>query len=308
MSYPKPVALMMFNRPKQTRAVFERIARQRPRVLLLVSDGPRAGHPTDGENVAECRRIVENIDWTCDVQRNYAPANLGCRRRFVSGLSWIFETVEEAVIIEDDCLPTDEFFRFCAWGLDYFADDPRVGSICGSNLVDYAFRTTARNIFSTLISPWGWAAWRRTWLRYDPLLSVAEVSRLRPVLAAAGKSRWEIEYWINVLKHAVASGTTWDFQLQHAFFAHGLLSVVPARNLVRNIGYDQSSTHTRGRTPEFLTRSAPEEATEVMNLPVNDDRTADGQFDALLARTIWSMRPLTAARVALMNLVRFARI
>ena len=86
------------------------IREQRPSKLLIIADGPRASHPTDAERCLETREIVANIDWPCEVLRNYADVNMGCKRRVSSGLDWVFEQAEKAIVLEDDCLPNDDFF------------------------------------------------------------------------------------------------------------------------------------------------------------------------------------------------------
>ncbi|MGB3239254.1 MAG: glycosyltransferase family 2 protein, partial [Geitlerinemataceae cyanobacterium] len=108
-----PVALLIFNRPDTTEKVFETIRQAKPPKLLVVADGPRSDRPGEAEKCAEARAIVDRIDWECQVFQNYSDTNLGCRYRVASGLNWVFETVEEAIILEDDCLPHPSFFRFC---------------------------------------------------------------------------------------------------------------------------------------------------------------------------------------------------
>jgi len=41
--------------------------------------------------------------------------------RVSSGIDWVFEQVEEAIILEDDCLPDPSFFRFCQEMLERFS-------------------------------------------------------------------------------------------------------------------------------------------------------------------------------------------
>src|SRR5438874_2501166 len=108
-----PVVFIVFNRPGHTRAVFRRIAAVRPPRLLIIADGPRKTRPAENESCREVRRIVDEVDWPCQVSTNFADENLGCRRRIVTGLNWAFEQVEEAIILEDDVAPDPSFFRFC---------------------------------------------------------------------------------------------------------------------------------------------------------------------------------------------------
>ena len=57
-----PVVINFFVRPAIFERTFECIREARPRILFLVSDGPRKEVSTDLENVNRCRKIAENID------------------------------------------------------------------------------------------------------------------------------------------------------------------------------------------------------------------------------------------------------
>src|SRR3972149_6773632 len=86
-----PVAFIIYNRPDIALRVFEEIRKVRPPLLLVVADGPRRGHPRDEVQCARARDIIEQVDWDCEVRKNYADVNLGCQRRVSSGLDWVFE-------------------------------------------------------------------------------------------------------------------------------------------------------------------------------------------------------------------------
>ena len=98
-----PVAFLIFNRPAETARVFAEIRRARPRRLLVVADGAR--HEKEAERCRETRAVVERVDWECELSTNFSDVNLGCRRRISTGLDWVFSQCEEAIILEDDCLP-----------------------------------------------------------------------------------------------------------------------------------------------------------------------------------------------------------
>ena len=107
-----PIAYIVFNRPQHTQRTFAAIRAQRPKQLFIVADGPRLTHPTDAERCKEVRAIVSQIDWPCEVHRNYAEENLGCKQRVITGLDWVFANVECAIILEDDCLPHPDFYDY----------------------------------------------------------------------------------------------------------------------------------------------------------------------------------------------------
>ena len=128
------VAFIVFKRPDTTEKVFEVIRKAKPPKLLVIADGPRAYRPGEAENCAATRAIIERVDWECEVLKNYSDINLGCKQRVSSRLNWLFDLVEEAIILEDDCLPHLSFFRFCQELLTYYRDEQQITSISGQNV------------------------------------------------------------------------------------------------------------------------------------------------------------------------------
>jgi hypothetical protein len=129
-----PVAFIFFNRPDLTEKVFNRIRKAQPQELFLIADGPRINNSEDERKCFEARKIVDQIDWECEVCRNYSDQNLGCGVRPATGISWVFEHVDRAIILEDDCLPHPSFFNFCDELLERYKYDQRVMQISGTNL------------------------------------------------------------------------------------------------------------------------------------------------------------------------------
>ncbi len=129
-----PVAFIIFNRPDTTSKVFEAIKQAKPKKLLVIADGPRINKPGEAEKCKQTRAITEQIDWDCEVLRNYSENNLGCRNRVSSGIDWVFENVDEAIIIEDDCLPNPSFFRFCQELLGKYRNNDEIFLISGNKV------------------------------------------------------------------------------------------------------------------------------------------------------------------------------
>ncbi len=155
-----PVALIIFNRPDTTERVFAEIAKARPPKLFIIADGPREDRPGEAERCASARAIVDRVDWNCEVQKNYSDVNLGCGARPATGISWVFDQVEEAIILEDDCIAHPTFFRFCDELLEKYRDDERIMHIAGNNFQFGNQRTSFSYFFSHHNICWGWASWR----------------------------------------------------------------------------------------------------------------------------------------------------
>ena len=128
-----PVAFLVFNRPQQTRRVFDAIAAAKPERLLVVADGPR--NEAEAEACRQVREIATAVTWPCKVETLFSEVNLGCRKRVASGLDWVFERCEEAIILEDDTLPSSSFFPFCEELLNRYRADERILTIGGVNVM-----------------------------------------------------------------------------------------------------------------------------------------------------------------------------
>ena len=113
-----PVIFTIFNRPDTTRQVFEKIRAAKPQKLLVVADGPRVDRPGEAEKCIATREIIDEVDWDCEVEKNFSETNLGCRVRCASGITWAFTLVDKAIILEDDTLPSTSFFPYCTELLD----------------------------------------------------------------------------------------------------------------------------------------------------------------------------------------------
>lgn len=239
-----PVAFLIFNRPETTRRVFEAIRYARPPRLLVVADGPRPNVPGDAERCSAARAVIDSVDWECQVVTNYAEANMGCKRRVSSGLTWVFDTVEEAIILEDDCLPHPTFFRFCEELLERYRSDERVMAISGDNF-GVRPRTDASYYFSLFNFIWGWASWRRAWQLYDLEMSLWPTVRdggwLLDVLQHSDAAR----YWAERFQLCHDGRLdTWDYPWTFACWINGGLTAVSTVNLVSNIGFGSDGTHT----------------------------------------------------------------
>ena len=253
----KPVAFMVFNRPVTTRRVFEAIRRAKPPKLFVVADGPRADRENENKICAEVRAITEKIDWECEVYRNYADENMGCKERMASGITWVFQHVDECIIIEDDILPDDSFFFFAETMLDKYRDDSRVMLVSGCSRlfgspVNYISQWSEYSYtFSKISEVWGWATWKRAWDKYDITMENwpedKENNLLRRVYDEHIASYMEHEF------QATYDGKidTWDYEWFYTVLHEDGYVVMPQGNLTTNIGFGEGATHTLNDNDEL---------------------------------------------------------
>jgi hypothetical protein len=249
-----PVALIIFNRPEHTQKVFSQITNIKPSKLFIIADGPRDGNKEDLIKCEATRNIVENIDWDCDVHKNYSNVNLGAGIRPATGISWVFENVEEAIILEDDCIPQPSFFRFCEELLEKYHNDERVMTICGRNHLAYLKKMKYSYSFQRVMSCWGWATWRRAWKHHDIEIKLWPELRSRKWLLDILGDRIGYEHWKRLFdRYYKYRGKidAWDFQWAFACWAQNAFAVIPSKNLVKNIGFGDDATHTKDQNRPF---------------------------------------------------------
>jgi hypothetical protein len=240
-----PVVFLIFNRPEQTARIFAAIRAARPARLLVVADGPRLGRAGEEELCGKTRSVIDGVDWPCHVLRNFSDVNMGCGRRVSSGLDWAFAHVEEAIILEDDCLPDPNFFPYCVELLERYRADERIMMISGDNFQNGASRTPNSYYFSQLVHCWGWATWRRAWRHYDFTMSDWRQRRRTQWINAVTKNPVMGLRWRDCFDAVMAGKIdTWDYQWVYCIMARNGLSIVPDVNLVTNIGFGAGATHT----------------------------------------------------------------
>lgn len=252
-----PVLFIVFARPDTTKRVFDAIRRARPARLYVAADGARPDKPGEKERCDEVRSIVTTIDWPCEVKTFFRKENHGCGEQVTAALNWFFEHEEDGIILEDDCLPSRSFFQYCAELLDRYRNDSRVMMIGGNNLEPKQLREKEYSYtFSRLTYIWGWATWRRAWKLHDfemPLFG--EVDK-KQYLVPGYSSIYERDLFQYVFgkmytgDDAVTSRRNiWDYQWQFACRIHSGLVIVPAVNMVANIGFGEHATSVSSDSP-----------------------------------------------------------
>lgn len=242
-NYSVPIAVFVFNRPALAEKMLEILKIIRPKQLFIISDGAREQVQGEAERVEKVRAVFEHIDWPCEVYQNYSSVNMGCDNRIPSGISWVFEHVDRAVILEDDCIPDMQFFRYAEGMLEKYQYDARVMMISGSNFMQ-KYDTPYCCCFSARTYSWGWATWRRAWEYYCdddrlwkqiqkngafvktyPLRTRYYIKREFDYYFKRGKCPWDYLWWISCM-------------------SEGGLCAVPRVNLISNEGFGEEATHT----------------------------------------------------------------
>lgn len=253
--FPVPISFHIFNRPETTRKVFEQIKNIKPSQLFITADGPRENIAGDNEKCREVRSIVDDIDWECKVFTNFAESNKGSYKSTSEGITWVFEHVDRAIILEDDCIPHPSFFRFCHELLDYYENDERIALISGNNFQLTGNKTEHSYYFSRYTHIWGFATWKRTWNQVDLKMQCWPEFKDMKGLQAIFRKNHEVKHWEMLFQGMYEGkiGPHWDYLLSLSSYMNHTLAILPNVNLVSNIGYgvDASNCKSKSRFQEL---------------------------------------------------------
>ena len=257
--------------------VLAAIKKAEPRKLFLIADGPKSD-----DEITECRdvqsAVEEKIDWDCKIEKIYSDTNLGCAQRIKTGLDLVFKKEERAIILEDDTLPNNSFFKFCEFCLSKYQSEELVYHISGCNFFPNHKSDSSSYYFTSIVNIWGWATWARAWKNYDIEMRSWEYQDKDAFL----------KHWCTTKKQQQDTRTifdlhcknldpwTWDYQWVYTCWANNGLSIIPSQNLVQNLGMGPLSTHTK-----FETQQLPYPASiEELSFPLmNKCRRRDLNFE-----------------------------
>lgn len=258
-----PVLLIGFNRPDTMQKVFDAVRKAHPLKLYYAVDCARKGKDGEAEKVNQVKDIIKQVDWSCEVFTLFQKTNRGCGYGPSGAISWAFENEDRLIVLEDDCVPSQSFFRFCDEMLDRYEKDTRVNIISGrSHHSGTKFFEDKDYIFTHYAHTWGWATWKRAWSSFDILM------RDFPSFVRAGGSAnvffddMEVAFWDKKFESAYLQiekevTHSWDMQWVYARLKEGGLGIVPSQNLISNIGAG-NGTHTSSQFVDMPSRDMPE--------------------------------------------------
>lgn len=250
MSFDVPVLLITWRRPDTTRQVIDALRAVAPKTIYVASDGPR--HAKEEKQVKATRAVIDEfINWPCSIYRRFSVVNQGCEVGVSSAITWFFDSVEEGIILEDDCIPSGEFFGYCRELLVKFRNDERVWCISGGNYQQGHWRGEGSYYFSRYNHCWGWASWRRCWQQYadhDAIWSI--VNNSMALQKSMFDCDFERRYWMEIWRKlfTFSQPDTWDYRWSLVCMANSGLTILPNANLVMNIGFGEGALHTAGQS------------------------------------------------------------
>ena len=228
------VLLLFFTGTEALQRIFNIIRQARPARLFLYQDGPR----NEAETIMTiaARNIVadEQIDWQCDVRRNYHTTNQGMRASTYDSLQWAFCLHDKCIVLEESSTPAVTFVRFCTELLHRYENDLRIGMIAGVNHEETT-DSPYDYLFTTMIPVWGWASWRRVVDGWDSTYSVVDDEFNMHQLETLSQRECGWKKKLKMMRrHKLLGQPTYETVLWSYLALHSCLTIVPTRNMIHN--------------------------------------------------------------------------
>ena len=248
--FKTPILFLTYKRYETTEKVFNQIAQIKPCNFFFVSNAPNpSNYQNEIASIKKIRNLSKQITWDCKLNILFRDEHLQVRESIVSSINWFYESVEEGIILEDDCLPSLSFFYFCEDLLNRFRHDDNIFSINGSCFYSNPILPANSYMLSNHNYVWGWATWRRSWELYSKELSDWPRNRNLLVKKIWPNSFFIRSYWRFIFQEVFDDNIkTWDYQMLYTMWNNRMYSIIPNMNLVSNIGFGIDATFTKDNT------------------------------------------------------------
>ena len=242
-----PVLILAFNRPDHVRKAMEAVRTYQPSRLYLACDGPRDSKEGEAALVLEVQQTMQSaVDWDCEVQTLFRQKNLGCGQAVYQAISWFFQHEDYGVIIEDDVLVGQDFFRLCEDLLPRYAGVPEIMAISAEN---HSGRQDIPHsyVYTPRFNCWGWASWRRAWNLMD--MDMTHTKSVSPWFLTRRLGLFEglmmYYYFMGDYYHFIPFDT-WDLRWFLSILVRRGLVICPGVNLAVNIGMSGGAHYEEG--------------------------------------------------------------
>ena len=242
-----PILILAFNRPDHVVRAMEAVHTYLPNRLYLACDGSREKKKGESELVMATRKaMLDAVDWECEVKTLFRKNNFGCAHAVYEAITWFFEHEEYGVIIEDDVVVGQDYFKLCEDLLPRYAKEERIMEISAEN---HSLRTDINDsyVYSYNFLCWGWATWRRAWRKMDMEMKAAPELSSGYLIKRLGLFRGLMmkHYFMSGFKH-LETFSSWATRWYLSILAHDGLVISPGANLAVNIGFVEG-THYDGK-------------------------------------------------------------
>jgi len=268
-----PILVTAFNRPDYVSKVLNAIPKSYKGKVFISIDGPRLNSSSDllsqSQTIDVCERFKRERN-DCEIW--VSEKNLGPRWAIKTAITNFFSLVSDGIVLEDDCIPSPNFFIFMNEMLQRYRHDSRIMQISGSNFLQES--ASVSYYFTKINDVWGWATWRDRWIQSENMTLPSESDLKNQVLdyfQDCLMAEWFMSYCLPMYSN---ESQIWSIDWSLAILFQKGLIVNSGINLISNIGFDLQGTNSHDSF-KLNQRDVSEMSLNLVGLPVMWDQARD---------------------------------
>lgn len=242
-----PIILFAFNRLEAVRRTVESLLQNSEAAaseLFVFVDGPRDHVPTDRDKVGAVQEYVKTIQGFKQVTCTFAEKNKGLGASVIAGVTQVICQYGRAIVVEDDLYCGKNFLAYMNQGLERYAENKEVFSVCGyTNSVKRPHGYVYDAYACVRSSSWGWGTWSDRWESVDWTLENWTTCEAQ----AKAFNRWGGSDCFGMLRDwHEGKNQSWAIRFSYSQFVQGKVAIFPMVSKVINEGFDNQGTNCKG--------------------------------------------------------------
>jgi hypothetical protein len=238
-----PILIIGYQRVNSLELIINTCLKETTSTIFISMDGPPDSDP---ELIAQARLLVADFKsaYPDRISLKLLSKNVGVGVNVITALDWFFSINNCGVVLEDDCIPHRDFFKYALSAVEFVKTQDSVWFFSGFRPpiteieeIQYALCSIPLN--------WGWGTTSEKWMEIRNLIIDYKFENLfLSFLLGSSRVYWNIGYR-RILKGWVDS---WDTALAFLMIKKNKFTLIPNCNLISNIGNDEFALNTKLET------------------------------------------------------------
>ncbi|WP_372712919.1 glycosyltransferase [Ilyobacter sp.] len=271
MKNTAPIALFVYNRPKETEGLIKslknnKLAMESP--LFIFSDAPKSEEQM--KEVSETRSIIKKISGFKSIKITESDENKGLARSIIEGVTQVINEYGKIIVLEDDLILADDFLEYMNEALDTYEDNSSIWSVTGYGPpidIDPDYKNDV--YLSYRGCSWGWGTWKDRWSKHEWDLS--DYDNFSKDSLSVNNLKNGGDDLLKMLElQAIGKMDSWAIRSCYSQSKYKMYTVYPVKSKLQNIGFGKNSTHCTSTSTKYKTEINKKKVVFTNDLVIND--------------------------------------
>jgi hypothetical protein len=271
MKNTAPIALFVYNRPKETEGLIKSLKKNKLAMkssLYIFSDAPKS--EDQKKEVSETRNIIKKISGFKSIEITESKENKGLARSIIEGVTRVIDRYGKIIVLEDDLILADDFLEYMNEALDTYEDNSSIWSVTGYGPpidIDPEYKNDI--YLSYRGCSWGWGTWKDRWYKHEWNLSDYN-DFLKNSLSVKKFKKGGSDLLKMLELQAIGKMDSWAIRSCYSQSKYEMYTVYPVKSKLQNIGFGKNSTHCTSSSTKYKTEINKKKIIFTNDLEINN--------------------------------------